>query len=1415
MKMGGSQEESGNHDVVTCLALPYQNATNDASATSEETGPEPVNGIVQPYFVPPSEKPHRNTNQLQYLLKVVMKAVWKHQFAWPFHEPVDTIKLNLPDYHKIIQQPMDLGTIKKRLENCWYYSATECVDDFKTMFTNCYVYNKPGEDVVLMAQTLEKLFLTKIAEMPNQEIEIPMPPVRGPGNKGRGKKGKGGPRGRATMATVAANPATPVSVAATVPNSLPSVPVSQSQPAPYPPLLTTMAPVSVPGSTNTTTTLSSTAAVTLAPLHVAQKPYAYTGIGDSYLSIPSMTPINDALPVTLHGPTNHHLEGVTQTTAITTVTSVPAKVKKGVKRKADTTTPSNSVPPDMLVYQTSNDTKVSRMSTRRESGRPIKKPSKDLPDIQNANKPRKGKLSEQMKYCSTILKEIFAKKHAGYAWPFYKPVDAELLGLHDYHKVIKQPMDLGTVKQKLDLREYKTPDEFAGDVRLIFTNCYKYNPADHDVVAMAKKLQEVFEILYAKMPDEPAPTEPTPVSQIEKIEGNTTSTGNTSSAYSGSSASENDDSEDERQRKIKQLQEQLRAITEQMSLLAAESRRKAKKKRKRKKKEREKEEPVKEIKPEPEAPPPEPVVTQPSVISPMNSTAPPPSTKETHPPKTQKPAKNKTNATPNKSQNQNKSSGQTKRQRSNSKSSKKSSKSIPAFDSEDEDNAKPMSYDEKRQLSLDINKLPGDKLGRVVHIIQSREPSLRDSNPDEIEIDFETLKPSTLRELEAYVASCLRKKPRKPYSSKNKSAGKSKEEQVREKKQELEKRLQDVSGQLCPSKKPAKKEVENSHGDVGGPSRLSASSSSSSDSDSSSSSSTSSSSDTSDSESEFRRKPKKDQNEQTQRSKQLSQGPPTTSQHSQLNIRNNVQEGYHQFDDSCNSQQPLLQDSRGSSQQMYQSLQLGQPEHRTIAQQVYQQHHPEHKSLSQQMYKQDQAAGRGVSQQIYQRQHSEEKQHMYHQGIPPHLRSLHPELHDILQTDEAVDLEFNQEYEDIGGQSSSLDLSLNSSYTTFKQEGLPQLSLQNQPPVINCQNLTMSQPSTKMAPPVLKKQVILSPPTSSGQHQVSLQNQQPVVNCHSLTMSQPVSKTAPPVLKKHVILSPQSSSGTFLSLNELVGTESDSSGLPHLYPTQTVSSSLELGPVTSMSGAFNLSSVSQITENKNIYLDSLLPQTDLRETSLTTGMDSEPQMEQLSPPDLTLPPGFNDSLISGNAGNQLPLLGAGDKKSRQKQPEVSKEAKPKLKNLGSWSSLVQTVDTSPSSANTALNQRSALHSFQQFKKQAKEKQDKQRQLLEQQEWRRHQKEQVEKERLRLEREKQREKDEEEALERVRKAHQAQWQQGDKKSQVLNNQQSSAADDRERQRQREREQARRRREAMAGQIDMNRQSDIMATFEEML
>ena len=55
-------------------------------------------------------------------------------------------------------------------------------------------------------------------------------------------------------------------------------------------------------------------------------------------------------------------------------------------------------------------------------------------------------MTEQMKYCNGILKELTAKKHQPYSWPFLTPVDVEKLGLVDYFDVIKEPMDLGTVK---------------------------------------------------------------------------------------------------------------------------------------------------------------------------------------------------------------------------------------------------------------------------------------------------------------------------------------------------------------------------------------------------------------------------------------------------------------------------------------------------------------------------------------------------------------------------------------------------------------------------------------------------------------------------------------------------------------------------------------------------------------------------------------------------------------------------------------------------------------------------------------------------------------------------------------------------------------------------------------------------------
>lgn len=62
---------------------------------------------------------------------------------------------------------------------------TDCM--FHMRSAHLFVYH--WQDVVLMGQALEKLFLTKIAQMPPSEEEI-IPPIKG--GKGRGK-GKGRP----------------------------------------------------------------------------------------------------------------------------------------------------------------------------------------------------------------------------------------------------------------------------------------------------------------------------------------------------------------------------------------------------------------------------------------------------------------------------------------------------------------------------------------------------------------------------------------------------------------------------------------------------------------------------------------------------------------------------------------------------------------------------------------------------------------------------------------------------------------------------------------------------------------------------------------------------------------------------------------------------------------------------------------------------------------------------------------------------------------------------------------------------------------------------------------------------------------------------------------------------------------------
>ncbi|XP_026390953.1 transcription factor GTE2-like [Papaver somniferum] len=123
------------------------------------------------------------------------------------------------------------------------------------------------------------------------------------------------------------------------------------------------------------------------------------------------------------------------------------------------------------------------------------------PFVEAKRGPGEARLIGTMKKkCTTILKKLLTDKYGMHV--FNVPVDPIKLMLHDYETIIKNPMDLGTVKGKLEKGVYRTPLEFAADVRLTFQNALLYNPKGHEVNSLAERLlktfNEIFDPAYQK-----------------------------------------------------------------------------------------------------------------------------------------------------------------------------------------------------------------------------------------------------------------------------------------------------------------------------------------------------------------------------------------------------------------------------------------------------------------------------------------------------------------------------------------------------------------------------------------------------------------------------------------------------------------------------------------------------------------------------------------------------------------------------------------------------------------------------------------------------------------------------------------------------------------------------------------------------
>lgn len=85
---------------------------------------------------------------LEGLLKDKQCALW-------FAQPVDPVKLGIPDYPTIITKPMDLGSVKARMASGGYSSPHEFYGDVCLTFDNAMKYNAPSHPVHLAASRLQ------------------------------------------------------------------------------------------------------------------------------------------------------------------------------------------------------------------------------------------------------------------------------------------------------------------------------------------------------------------------------------------------------------------------------------------------------------------------------------------------------------------------------------------------------------------------------------------------------------------------------------------------------------------------------------------------------------------------------------------------------------------------------------------------------------------------------------------------------------------------------------------------------------------------------------------------------------------------------------------------------------------------------------------------------------------------------------------------------------------------------------------------------------------------------------------------------------------------------------------------------------------------------------------------------------
>lgn len=164
-----------NRDLKTASPPP---ATGSSIQMNEEAVASPGHAPAPPT---PTGAAILSIQQHRFCLSTV-RSLKKMKDAAPFLHPVDPVALNIPRYPSIIKNPVDLGTIERKLNssnpqkpdmnpnNPRYNNADEFITDVRLVFTNCLVFNGPDHAISKAAKHLESVFDKQIKNLPPSQV---------------------------------------------------------------------------------------------------------------------------------------------------------------------------------------------------------------------------------------------------------------------------------------------------------------------------------------------------------------------------------------------------------------------------------------------------------------------------------------------------------------------------------------------------------------------------------------------------------------------------------------------------------------------------------------------------------------------------------------------------------------------------------------------------------------------------------------------------------------------------------------------------------------------------------------------------------------------------------------------------------------------------------------------------------------------------------------------------------------------------------------------------------------------------------------------------------------------------------------------------------------------------------------------